>query len=196
MAKRKETLAEAPLDGAMGPEGAGGLKRQGGYTLIELITVIAIVGILAAIAVPLLLGHREKARVTAVRASAKGSVAEIQGIMDAFAASDPFLVMDSSGNEICVDSSIPLPARTCQLVYRQAAGGSYTDIHDIIGYIIANYQGKQQKSPYGAWWLFVDAPTGNMGEIVITNATARKVLIKAYASDPTTPIFNTSVPQQ
>jgi hypothetical protein len=86
--------------------------------------------------------------------------------------------------------------RTCQLIYRQGAGGSYGNINDIVGYIIANYRGKEQKSPYGAWWLFVDSPTGNKGEIVVTNATARKILIKAYASDTTVPIFNSSVPQQ
>lgn len=191
-----KAMAEAPAGMAAGPRVAGGLKRQKGYSLVELLTVIAIVGILMAIAVPLLLGHKEKARVTAVRASAKGSVAEIQGIMDAFTSSDPFLVMDSSGTEICVQSSTSLPTRTCQVIFRKAIGGSYTDIRDIVGYIIDNYQGKQQKSPYGTWWLFVDAPTGNKGEIVITNATARKILITAYASDPAAPIFTTSVPEQ
>ena len=43
------------------------MKRQSGFTLIELLLVLAIIGIISAIAIPALLGQREKAKVKAVQ---------------------------------------------------------------------------------------------------------------------------------
>ncbi len=43
------------------------LRKEGGFTLIELLIVIIIIGILAAIAIPMFLSQRDKAKDAAVK---------------------------------------------------------------------------------------------------------------------------------
>ncbi len=57
------------------------MKNQKGFTLIELLLVLAIIGIISAIAIPALLGQRENARQKATQ----GAASAIKGELAAYA---------------------------------------------------------------------------------------------------------------
>ena len=58
------------------------MKKQSGFTLIELLLVLAIIGIISAIAIPALLGQRERAKAKAVQANVDAIAAECTRVSD------------------------------------------------------------------------------------------------------------------
>lgn len=58
------------------------MKKQSGFTLIELLLVLAIIGIISAIAIPALLGQRERAKAKAVQGNVDGVAGELARISD------------------------------------------------------------------------------------------------------------------
>ncbi|MBI4912074.1 MAG: prepilin-type N-terminal cleavage/methylation domain-containing protein [Acidobacteria bacterium] len=58
------------------------MKKQSGFTLIELLLVLAIIGIIAAIAIPALLGQRNRAKAKAVQQMVSSVAGEIARTSD------------------------------------------------------------------------------------------------------------------
>ena len=74
------------------------LKRSRGFTLIEILTVIVIIGILAAVLAPRFVGRTEEARV----AAAKADIAAIEVALDAYEADNGFYVTTEQGLDALV----------------------------------------------------------------------------------------------
>ena len=58
------------------------MKKQSGFTLIELLLVLAIIGIISAIAIPALLGQRERAKAKATQGNVNNIAGECARIND------------------------------------------------------------------------------------------------------------------
>jgi prepilin-type N-terminal cleavage/methylation domain-containing protein len=165
---------------------------QEGFTLIELLVALAIISILVGIAVPFMAGLRDKARVKLIISIAKSSYSEIAGWHNEFIDGNPMLMIDASGNEICIERQNAAASRRCTLIYEMAAGDTYSDIDDIIDFIFEHHKGKEDLNPYYVN-DFVFTNTVGEGNIVLTREGSDSIRIHAYARDTSSPIFNSIV---
>ena len=79
--------------------------------------VIAIIGILTAIAVPMFMGQREKAKTATLTSNARAMVTEAQLFFDGYVEADPLLLLDAGGAQVCVERTSAVRRVSASLIF-------------------------------------------------------------------------------
>ncbi|MBF0515970.1 MAG: prepilin-type N-terminal cleavage/methylation domain-containing protein [Nitrospirae bacterium] len=125
-----------------------------GFTLIELMVVIAVVSLLTSIAVPMFLGQRDKAKVSATLSGASSGATDLQYYLDSYIAGDPYVILtDATGTQGCFESNnSSATGLSCLSVFNQASTGTYAaypgGMTTVISHFISHHTFKADQSAF------------------------------------------------
>ncbi|MBF0568572.1 MAG: prepilin-type N-terminal cleavage/methylation domain-containing protein [Nitrospirae bacterium] len=171
-------------------------KDVKGFTLVELMVVIAVVSLLSAIALPAYLGHMDKSKARTTQTSAKAAVADLQVYLDAYMAGDPYIMIsDALGTQSCVEASnATTTGISCLSIFNQPSTATYpaypAGMSTVISHFVNNSKYKGDKDAFRGRSLFVTShgPDG-FGQVLLSPSDSKSIVVVAYAMN-STPVFS------